>query len=330
MTSEPAFREPGRTRVVVLGASHWHTPLYRDAVLRRHEVLAVQDAQPAAVADGAAWNAPIVASVDEALAFPDIDLAYVLSPHDEVAAVCRTLVDRGIPFAVEKPLGVDLAELRSVVAAAHAADVPATVALVQRGGPVDVWLRKAGRISYERASFIAGPPSRYRHGGSPWMLDPARAGGGALVNLGPHFVDLALQHLGPAAVSLRSRSHSLHGETVEDHATLVLTTDAGAEAVIEVGYAFPDAPAKRYCSFTAAGTDGFVSIDTDGTARFTGTDGVTDQTVIDVDSDPLYTRFVDAVADSLADGFRRMPTLDDLEDTMARIWHGDGTEGVQR
>ena len=330
MTSAPASTEPRRTRAVVLGGSHWHTPLYRDAVLRRHDVLAVQDARPDSVDDGDAWGAPIVGSIDEALAFPDVEVAYVLSPHDEVASTCRALVGRGIPFAVEKPLGVDLDELRSVAAAARAAAVPATVALVQRGGPVDAWLRKAGRISYERASFVAGPPSRYRRGGSPWMLDPARAGGGALVNLGPHFVDLALQHLGSAAVSLRSRSRALHGEAVEDHATLVLTTDDGREAVIEVGYAFPDAPSKRYCSFTAAGTDGFVSIDTDGTARFTGTDGASEQTVIDVDSDPLYTRFVDAVADSLADGFRGMPTLDDLEETMARIWDADGSEESER
>ena len=46
---------------------------------------------------------------------------------------------------------------------------------------------------YQRLSFIAGPPERYDRNGNAWMLDPERAGGGCLANLGPHFVDLFLQ-----------------------------------------------------------------------------------------------------------------------------------------
>jgi hypothetical protein len=46
---------------------------------------------------------------------------------------------------------------------------------------------------YQRLSFITGPPERYDRNGNPWMLDPERAGGGCLANLGPHFADLFLQ-----------------------------------------------------------------------------------------------------------------------------------------
>ncbi|WP_198432369.1 Gfo/Idh/MocA family protein [Rhodococcus opacus] len=295
-------------------------PLYRNAIRRRHRVVAVQDADPAAVSELAEfWGAPVTASIDEALNRNGIDLAYIFSPHHEMAAIGHKLVDRGIPFVIEKPAGVDVPQLQAIADAAHRANVPATVPLVQRNAPVETWLRQAGDIVYERLSFVAGPPGRYRRNGSPWMLDPPRSGGGCLTNLGPHFVDLALRHIGASVDVTHKRSRALHNERVEDHSTLILS-NGGRESIIEVGYAFPDSPLKRYCSFSAAGTNGFASIDTDGTARFTDPSGNTVEAVIDVDSDPLYDVFVDAVADSLDSGFAGLPTLDELLRTMSVIW----------
>src|SRR6188472_4440665 len=96
-------------------------------------------------------------------------------------------------LVVEKPAGVSLPELVEVRAAADADGVPIAVLFVQRGGPTDRWLARAGRAVYESTQFIAGPPDRYLVNGSPWMVDLERAGGGCMVNLAPHFVDLFLQ-----------------------------------------------------------------------------------------------------------------------------------------
>ncbi|MDV6212653.1 Gfo/Idh/MocA family oxidoreductase [Rhodococcus erythropolis] len=309
-----------RVGTVVLGASHWHVPLYRDAIGRRHRVLSVQDDNLVAASEFAQfWCAPSTTSVDTALDREDIELAYVFSPHDEMAAVTGKLIDRGIAFVVEKPAGVDLAEVTVIADAARLAGVPATVALVQRNAPVETWLRRAGDIVYERFSFIAGPPGRYRESGNAWMLDPLRSGGGCLTNLGPHFVDLALRHIGHAAEASVRLSSALHHDATEDHATVVLSNE-GREAIVEVGYAFPGSPLKRYCSFSAAGTNGFASIDTTGSALFTDKAGNTIEAEIDVDSDPLYERFVDNVADSLDTNFLGMPTLDEFVQSMAIIW----------
>ncbi|MFC9837926.1 Gfo/Idh/MocA family protein [Rhodococcus sp. NPDC127530] len=309
-----------RAGTVVLGASHWHMPLYRDAIGRRHHVLSVQDDDVDTAGELAQfWGAPSTASVDEALDRDGIDLAYVFSPHHEMAAVTGKLIDRGIAFVVEKPAGVDLTQVTAIADAARRAGVPATVALVQRNAPVEAWLRQVGDIVYERLSFIAGPPGRYRESGNSWMLDPLRSGGGCLTNLGPHFVDLALRHIGhDVDVSLRL-SRTLHHDTIEDHASLVLSNE-GRESIVEVGYAFPDSPLKRYCSFSAAGTSGFASIDTNGSARFTDMAGNTIEATINVDSDPLYERFVNNVADSLETKFHGMPTLDEFVRSMAIIW----------
>lgn len=328
VASEGPVTIPERRRAVVLGASHWHVPLYREAMLERHQVVAVQDSDPDAVAGASSWGVPITASVEAALSADRIDLAYVFSPHHEMAAVCMELIKRGVPFVVEKPAGLNLGELEAISIAAQRAGIAATVPLVQRNAPIDNWLQQVGEISYERFSFIAGPSSRYLHNGSPWMLDPAKAGGGCLVNLGPHFVDLALQHLGHDVSSIQKRSSDLHGERVEDHATVVLSSSTGREAIIEVGYAYPSSPLKRYCSFTAAGANGFASIDTDGSARFTDQQGRTHEENIDVDSDPLYADFVKLVDETAASGFEGLPTLEDLVKAMRIIWNDQREDAI--
>jgi hypothetical protein len=98
--------------------------------------------------------------------------------------------------------------------------------------------------------------------------------------------------------------------------TLVLTTPDGREAIVEVGYAFPQSELKRYCSYSSAGEAGFASVDTDGSATFTSLDGHTERAVIDVDSDRLYDHSCGRVARTLGEGFRGLPTLSELENIM--------------
>ncbi len=235
--------------------------------------------------------------------------------------VCLALVARRIPLVVEKPAGVSLQELVDVRAAADAAGVPIAVPLVQRGGPTDRWLARAGRSVYESVQFVAGPPDRYLVNGSPWMVDVERAGGGCMVNLAPHFVDLFLRSAGAEEVAVTAALSSvLHRSSVEDYASMTLTTTDGRIATIEVGYAFPGSPLKRHCSFMRIGTAGTATIWSDGNASFTSVDGVTETAVINVDSDPLYGPFVDQVAEQLGRGFVELPRISDLEATMAVIW----------
>lgn len=107
-----------------------------------------------------------------------LDLAYVFGPHDRMVETCLALVDRGIPFVVDKPGGTGPEDVERIRDAAAAAGVAATVLFVQRGGPVDHALSLAGAPTYQRTSFVVGPPQRYHAAGCSWMLDPARSGGG--------------------------------------------------------------------------------------------------------------------------------------------------------
>lgn len=177
--------------------------------------------------------------------------------------------------------------------------------------------RRAGRRRHRRA----GPPERYRRVGNDWLLTSSAAGGGCLVNLAPHFVDLFLQRAGEPTTAIVSRSSLLHDEEVEDHCTILIRTPA-AEAIVEVGYSFPPSPLKRHTSFATRGRDGFASIDPSGAASFVGEDGTTATALLDLDTDALYRRFTAEAARALPEGFAGLPTLQDLLAAMRVIWGG--------
>ena len=325
-----------RAKIIILGASHWHVPLYAESIARQHDVVGVSDPDPSAVEHLAQlWDAPVHASWQDVLtAHQDAELAYVFVPHNEMREVCLTLIARRTPFVVEKPAGISLDELIDIREAAEAAEVPIAVPLVQRSGPTDRWLSKAGSSIYESAQFIAGPPDRYLSNGSAWMVDPVVAGGGCMINLAPHFVDLFLRSSGATDATVTAAlSSTLHRRSIEDYASLTITTADGRVATIEVGYAFPGSPLKRHCSYMRIGAAGTATIWSDGNAAFTSVDGATETARIDVDSDPLYGPFVDNVARQWTSGFDGLPRIRDLEATMTVIWdayaHGrQGRTGV--
>ena len=326
-----------RARTVIIGASHWHLPLCAQAIADRHNVLGASDPDTSRVeALSRLWGGTLHSSWEELLsAYDDIELAYVFAPHDTMRSICLALIERGIPLVVEKPAGIALGQVEEVRQAAEAAGVPIAVPLVQRGGPVEQWLRKAGSSVYESTQFIAGPPDRYLVSGNPWMVELERSGGGCMINLAPHFVDLFLQSSGAREVAVTAAiSATLHGGEVEDYASLTLATPDGRVATVQVGYAFPASPLKRHCAYMRIGAGGTATIWSDGRASFTSTGGVTETSQFTVDSDPLYERFVGRVADQLTSGFAGLPGIRDLEATMAIIWDayskaGRGSIGVQ-
>ncbi|WP_270889221.1 Gfo/Idh/MocA family protein [Pedococcus sp. 5OH_020] len=312
-----------KAKTLVVSPSHWHVPLYAEAIAQAHEVIAVSDADEARASSFAEmWEAPLYSSWRAMLdAHGNAELAYVFAPHESMREICLALIEKGIPLVVEKPAGISLQQVVEIKAAAQAAGVGVAVPLVQREGPTDAWLARAGAAVYESVQFIAGPPDRYLRNGSPWMVDPRRAGGGCMINLAPHFVDLFLRSTGATDVTVGAAlSSTLHDTAIEDFASLTLSTNDGRVAAIQVGYAFPDSPLKRHCAYMRIGAKGTATVWSDGQASFTSVKGTTETSDLDVDSDPLYAPFVHRVAEELSQGFPGLPGISDLEATMAVIW----------
>jgi predicted dehydrogenase len=162
------------------------------------EAVALCDPSPEC-ADEAAKLAPAsrrVSTLAEMLEL-DLDGVVIATPSALHAGQSIEALEAGKAVFCQKPLGRNAAEARAVVEAARAADrllgvdlsyrhteaMRHIARLVQSGALGDVF---AVDLTFHNAY---GPDK-------PWFYDPAQSGGGCVVDLGVHLVDLALWTLG--------------------------------------------------------------------------------------------------------------------------------------
>jgi predicted dehydrogenase len=179
-----------------------------------------------------------------ATARPDFVLA--LGRHRQMAAIAHDLLDQGYPFLMEKPMGINAAEVEAVAAKAKRLNAFVAVPLAQRYAPFATHadeLIAAGRfgpLSHIYVRINRPAPARYPAWDCAWMLDPVEAGGGCLRNLGPHGLDLFLHLTGEdAQVTGAQLSRRAHECPVEDYASVMLRSASGILGTVEVGNGFP-------------------------------------------------------------------------------------------
>jgi predicted dehydrogenase len=236
-------------KLAFIGASHWHLPLYLEPVLDAPGVTIAGISDPdRQTLDRLAANLGCAGDTDyrELCRRVKPDFVIALGHHCDMADEARFLIAEKIPFALEKPCGLNEREVADIARAAEAAGAFAAVPLVLRNGDFfDLLREEAANIQYMTYRFIAGFPQRYRAAGNDWMLDPALSGGGCTINLAPHFLDLALALMGPdVEVHHAVMSNAAWHERIEDYSCVTLARGAD-RCVIETGYLFP-APTSTF------------------------------------------------------------------------------------
>jgi predicted dehydrogenase len=239
----------GRNRMEALG----------DAGLARVAAVADPQAEALDAAVAAAPDAARAGSLEELLEH-DLDGVVIATPSALHAEQATAALERGVAVFCQKPLARDAAETRRVLDAARAADRLLGVDLSYR--QVEA-LRAARRAVADGAIGPLHTIDLTFHNAygpdKPWFTDPELAGGGCLIDLGTHLVDLALWLSGArAATVLSARTLRLRGHEVEDQATAELDLGA-AHARLACSWF---QPAGRDCVFecTAWGADGAVSV----------------------------------------------------------------------
>lgn len=176
----------------MIGAVHRRAALLAGASIRG--VVASSPERAQAVARD--WDLPRgYASIDEALADPQVQVVHVCTPNHLHHAMARASLEAGRHVVCEKPLATTLEDARDLASLAASTGLVATVPFVYRYHPV---VREA------RARIAAGDigPLRLIHGSylQDWLLDPASnnwrvdpALGGAsrvFADIGSHWCDL--------------------------------------------------------------------------------------------------------------------------------------------
>jgi predicted dehydrogenase len=200
------------------------------------EPVVVSDPVPemAAAARDIAPGAVVAASF-EAFLDHDLDGVVIATPSALHAEQSIQALERGLAVFCQKPLGRTRAEVDAVVAAAKHADRALGVDLSYRHTRAMQEVRTLVQQGALGEVFAADLVFHNAYGpDKPWFFDKALSGGGCLVDLGVHLVDLALWTLDfpeVTAVSghLFSKGQPIarDGDTVEDFATATLTLASG-------------------------------------------------------------------------------------------------------
>ena len=240
-------------RIAAIEVNHWHA-LY-DAAYLRHlvampdvELVAIQDSDADLAAKRAAevGSPPTFTDYRKMLATTRPDFVVALGRHRQMAGIAHDLLDQGYPFLMEKPMGINAAEVEAVAAKAARLGAFVAVPLAQRYGPFATRARdllavgRFGPLSHIYVRINRPGPARYEAWDCAWMLDPAEAGGGCLRNLGSHGMDMFLHLTGEEAqVTGAQLSRRAHECPVEDYASVMLRSASGILGTVEVGNGFP-------------------------------------------------------------------------------------------
>ena len=204
------------------------------------EVVAIADPDPESLC-AAAEIAPHALLLDEpaTLLETELDGLMIATPSAMHAEQAMSHLERGVSVFCQKPLARSAEETDAVLDAARRANRLLGVDLSYRhvsGVPQMRELVQSGALGH-----LFGVSLTFHNAYGPdkdWFYDPSRSGGGCLVDLGTHLVDLALWISGsPSAYVVDARCFASgvrlsKRDRVEDYACARLDLDSGASMTL--------------------------------------------------------------------------------------------------
>ena len=191
------------------------------------------------------------------LADPEVDVVYIASPvncHKEQAIdAARAKKD----ILLEKPICLDIADAEEVLRVCEEEGVKIATGFLMRFHAINAKIRELvqsgaiGQVVSCRAQFTCWYPDIP----GAWRQVKALSGGGALMDLGVHCIDLLQYIVGSKAkrVASFSRTNTFNYE-VEDQASLMMELENGAFAYVESNFNVPDAVPSKLEIFGTGGS----------------------------------------------------------------------------
>ena len=169
-------------------------------------------------------DVPMHDSLASGVAASGPQLAIVATPHDSHVLLSRSLLEAGIPTLVEKPPARNAAELRELMQTSRDHRTPlATVLPLYYKPKYQHFARLLRSPNLTDASICIHADVPSWPGVDNWRLSREHAGGGVLIDLGYHYLDLLLTCLGqPDGSYAQLRTRAPAGDAVEDEAAVSL------------------------------------------------------------------------------------------------------------
>ena len=208
-------------------------------------VTAVADPSPQARARAEALGLQTFDGTEAMLTAGACDLLYVATPNDAHLAPILAAAAASVPILCEKPMAATLDEAEAIAAAVRSCPLYGT-AFDQRYHPAHVAMADAiasgsiGRPVAVRIVYACWVDPLWSPGGGMhdnWRADADRAGGGAVIDLALHGLDLAERLLGePLATLSIALQRRIQSYAVDDGGMLTGRTASGVLFQSHVAY----------------------------------------------------------------------------------------------
>jgi predicted dehydrogenase len=192
------------------------------------------------------YNAVAATSLEDLLD-SDIDAVYVASPANMHFKQVEACAKAGKNVLCEKPLGMTIAEAEKMIEICKQEEVvlgtgfmmrfmsqhQAAMKLVQEG--------KLGKPVYGRAQLSCWYPPME----GAWRQDPETGGGGSLMDMGSHCIDLLEMCFGKIKSVSCFINNNVHSYASEDSAVVSLLFESGAMGTVDTYFCIPDNSSKN-------------------------------------------------------------------------------------
>lgn len=212
-------------------------------------------------------------TVEEVVGDPEVEAVYIATPadvhHDQIVAAAQA----GKHVLCEKPITLTVAETQSAVNACRDGGVYLQEGYMMKfhgahraiRGIIDAG--KLGKVVYMRAQLSCWYPPM----AGAWRQDPARGGGGSLIDMATHLYDLLEYFAGPIRRVVALTGNLVQDYESEDAATTLLEFESGAHATVDTFFCVPDESSRTrleiYGSAGSVFTEGTIGQSTGGEAE---------------------------------------------------------------
>lgn len=192
------------------------------------------------------FGAKAVNSVDELLN-SGIDAVYIASPVNRHLEHTLAAANAGKHVLCEKPFGLSVSQAEKMISACNKANVKLGIGLMMRFlSQHQAALKlinegKLGKPVYARAQLSCWYPPME----NAWRQNPEIGGGGSLIDMGSHCIDLLEMFFGNIKSVSCFTNNIVHAYPSEDSAIVSLTFESGALATVDSFFCIPDESSKN-------------------------------------------------------------------------------------
>ncbi|BDI34425.1 hypothetical protein CCAX7_64760 [Capsulimonas corticalis] len=256
-----------------LGVAHIHTPDFVRRLNARSGEITVKyvydrEAERGTKVAGEV-NAQFVSDVDTILNDSEVTSIIVCSETKFHEDLVIRAAKAGKDLFVEKPLGFGAKDSQAIAAAIKEAGVLFQTGFFQRSSPINQFIKreieagnlgKITRVSYSnchQAALDGWFDTDWR-----WLADKSLAGGGAMLDLGAHMLDLIIDTIIPSEGEVTNLAAALgnkggrYGTEIDEFGTALLTFASGATAVFDASWIDP----KLRSAWEIYGTEGQIQV----------------------------------------------------------------------